>query len=215
VQRNLGRMANPRVVLAAAAGYMLGTTPSADLASRFATRGDVDLRQSGSGNPGAINAANVLGRRWGAAVLAADAAKGFAAGMLGRAIGGDRGAYVAVTAVVAGHIAPAWNGFRGGKGVATCAGACLAVFPGYFPAAVAVTAAGAALSHDAERAMQMSLVSALGAGGIWWLGRLPNAWGPRPSAGLPLAVTAITAMVLAKFAASSATSSSQSPRQPG
>jgi glycerol-3-phosphate acyltransferase PlsY len=205
-------MANPRVALAAAAGYMLGTTPSADLASRFATRGVVDLRQTGSGNPGAINAANVLGKRWGAAVLAADAAKGFAAGMLGRVIGGDRGAYAAVTAVVAGHIAPASRGFRGGKGVATCAGACLAVFPGYFPAALAVTAASAAISHDAERAMQISLVSALGAGGIWWLGRLPNAWGPRPSAGLPITVSVITAMVLAKFAA---TSSSRSPRQPG
>jgi glycerol-3-phosphate acyltransferase PlsY len=204
-------MADPRVVLAAAAGYAIGTTPSADLASRFATRGDVDLRAAGSGNPGAINAANVLGKRWGAAVLAADAAKGFAAGVLGRAIGGDRGAYAAATAVVAGHIAPAWNGFRGGKGVATCAGACLAVFPGYFPAALAVTAAGAAMSHNAERAMQLSLVSALGASGIWWLARLPNAWGPRPSAGLPIAVSTITAMVLVKFAA---TSSSQSRRQP-
>jgi glycerol-3-phosphate acyltransferase PlsY len=200
-------MADPRVALAAAAGYTLGTTPSADLASRFATRGDVDLRAEGSGNPGAINAANVLGKRWGAAVLAADAAKGFAAGLLGRAIGGDRGAYVAATAVVAGHIAPAWNGFRGGKGVATCAGACLAVFPGYFPAALAVTAAGAVMSHNAERAMQLSLVSALAASGIWWIARLPNAWGPRPSVGLPIAVSTITAMVLAKFAVSSSTSS--------
>jgi glycerol-3-phosphate acyltransferase PlsY len=202
----------PRVVWAAAAGYVLGTMPSADLASRAATRGNVDIRREGSGNPGAINTANVLGKKWGAAVLVADAAKGAAAGGLGRLIAGDAGAYAAATGAVAGHIAPAWNGFHGGKGVATCLGACAAVFPGYFPAAIAVTAAGAAVTRDAERAMQLSLVSALGASAIWWLGRLPNAWGPKPSPALPVAVSAITGMVLAKFAT---TSSSRSPRQPG
>jgi glycerol-3-phosphate acyltransferase PlsY len=202
----------PRLACAAAAGYLLGTTPSADVASTLATRGDVDLRRTGSGNPGAVNAANVLGKRWGAAVLATDAAKGFAAAMLGRAVAGERGMYAAAIAVVAGHIAPVWSGFRGGKGVATCAGTCLAVFPGYFPGAIAVTAAGAAVAHDAETAMQASLVAATGASVVWWAARLPNAWGPRPTVALPLTVAATTAMVLAKFRA---TSSSQSRRRRG
>ena len=58
------------VLAAALLGYLLGSLPSADLARRVSGRSDVDLRTTGSGNPGATNAATVLGARWGAAVLA-------------------------------------------------------------------------------------------------------------------------------------------------
>ena len=113
-----------RVLAATAMGYVLGSFPSADLAGRLASRGvPRDLRAEGSGNPGALNAAQVLGTRWGVAVLAADIGKGAAAGRLGRSIGGDLGAYSAATAAIAGHVAPPWSKFRGGKGIATSAGA--------------------------------------------------------------------------------------------
>ncbi len=83
-------------------GYLIGSFPTADLVSKYATRrsggdgvdlraagrdrphpdlrsplsrvrergrgrgdGGVDLRAAGSGNPGAVNAATVLGRKWG------------------------------------------------------------------------------------------------------------------------------------------------------
>jgi glycerol-3-phosphate acyltransferase PlsY len=197
-------MSVARTALAGAAGYLLGTLPSADLASRLAARnrGDqVDLRAAGSGNPGAANAAKVLGNTWGIAVLGADIAKGVAAGFVGRAIDGDRGAYVAATAVVGGHIAPAWNGFRGGKGIATSAGTCLAVFPAYFGVDLLVAAAGAAGYRNAERATQLSAAGFVAAATVWAAAGLPNAWGPRPNAGLVAFAVATSAMILAKFAA--------------
>ncbi|MBA3287807.1 MAG: hypothetical protein H0U21_07255, partial [Acidimicrobiia bacterium] len=46
-----------RLATAAVAGYLAGTLPSADIASRLATGGRIDLRVAGSANPGALNAA--------------------------------------------------------------------------------------------------------------------------------------------------------------
>ena len=77
-----------RVVAASAVGYLLGTVPSADVAARLATRGSTDLRDEGSGNPGAVNAIGVLGTGWGLGVMAADIAKGAAASVVGAAIKG-------------------------------------------------------------------------------------------------------------------------------
>lgn len=189
-----------RVVAAAGIGYLAGTFPSADVASRLAARG-TDLRAEGSGNPGALNAAAVLGRRWGIAVLVADMAKGTVAGLAGRAVAGDVGAYAAATGSIAGHIAPAWNGFRGGKGVATSAGACLAVFPAYFPIDAAVAAASAAASQQAETSIQVSCAVWTTAAVVWWRRGLPNAWGPPPGPGLPLFAAASSVLILAKFRA--------------
>ncbi len=189
-----------RVAAAAGIGYLAGTFPSADIATRIAARG-TDLRSEGSGNPGALNAAAVLGRRWGIAVLVADMAKGTVAGLAGRAVAGDAGAYAAATGSIAGHIAPVWNGFRGGKGVATSAGACLAVFPAYFPIDAAVAATSAAASQQAERSIQVSCAVWITAAVVWWRRGLPNAWGPTPGPGLPLFAAASSAMILAKFRA--------------
>jgi acyl phosphate:glycerol-3-phosphate acyltransferase len=188
-----------RLVAAATLGYVAGTFPSADVATRLARNGVDDLRQAGSGNPGAANAATVLGRRWGLAVLLADTAKGGVAGVIGRSLAGPSGAYLGATAAIAGHIVPVWSGGRGGKGVATSAGACLAVFPAYFPLDAAVAVSGAAASRNAERAVQVSSAAWVLASVIWWRRRLPNAWGPPPTAGLPLFAAASSAMIVAKF----------------
>lgn len=189
-----------RVAAAGGLGYLAGTFPSADVAARLAARG-TDLRVEGSGNPGALNAAAVLGRRWGLAVLAADMAKGAIAGVAGRSVAGTAGAYAAATGSIAGHIAPVWKRFRGGKGVATSAGACLAVFPVYFPIDAAVAAAGAAASQRAERSVQLSCAAWTAAALLWWRRALPNAWGPEPGPGLPLFAAVSSAMILAKFRA--------------
>ena len=42
------------VLVGAAIGYLIGTFPSADLVTRVATRGRVDIRSAGSGNPGGL-----------------------------------------------------------------------------------------------------------------------------------------------------------------
>jgi acyl phosphate:glycerol-3-phosphate acyltransferase len=200
-----------RVVAAAKVGYLFGTFPTADFAARAATRGEVDLHEAGTGNPGAANAMAVLGKKWGAVVFAGDAAKGALAALAGRAIAGDAGASVAGTMAVAGHIWPVWNGFRGGKGVATATGATAVTCPPAFPIVGTALGVGAISEGGAERAVQLAapvwiaLTFALARRGRG------NGWGPRPDGALVAGAVATSAMVLAKFA----TSSSRSPRRPG
>ena len=188
-----------RIALAALIGYLVGTFPSADVAARLATRGRVDLRSVGSGNPGGLNAMNELGKGWGVAVIVADLIKGVVAGGLGALVGSGAGAYAAATASIAGHIFPVWTRFRGGKGVATSAGACLAVFPAFFPIDAAVAAAGTLSTRNPERVIWCNGVAWMTSAVVWTVADLPNAWGPEPGAGL-LAFSAIScAMIVYKF----------------
>lgn len=188
------------LVGAGLAGYLAGTFPSADVASRLATGGRVDLRSSGSNNPGALNAAQQLGSRWGVAVLVADATKGFVGAVAGRHLAGAPGAYLAATTAIGGHIAPVWSRFRGGKGVATSAGSCLAVFPAYFPIDAAVAAISAARSGRAETSVRVSALVWTASAFVWWKRGWPNLWGPRPTAGLPAFALVGSTMIVAKFA---------------
>ena len=187
------------VAAAAGLGYLLGTFPTAVLVTRLATRGTVDIRAVGSGNPGGLNTAQVVGKRWGGLVMLVDAAKGLAAGLLGWAVAGPDGAYAAATTAIAGHIWPVWNHFRGGKGVATSAGSVLAVFPAFFPIDAAVAAAGALRLRNAERAIQASSTVWVLASIAWWLAALPNLWGPDPTVALPISQTIGAALILSRF----------------
>jgi len=191
-----------RLLTAAAGGYLLGTVPSSDLAAKLATGGTVDLRSSGSGNPGGTNARRVLGRSWGVAVIAADVGKGVVACGWGRRSAGDLGAHVAGVAAVAGHCYPLWTRRRGGKGVATSFGQCLYTFPAYAPLDVAIAIAVArvpGVRRPALVSVGVSSVAWLLAGVLWWRRRLPHLWGPRPTAALPLA-NAATMLVIASRA---------------
>ena len=118
-----------------ASAYLLGSFPSGYLAGRLS---GVDVRQHGSGNIGATNVLRVLGKGWGSAVFLIDALKGFIAVRLmlmfvSRApTAGDYAEFFAILAAaacVAGHSFPIWLRFKGGKGVATSAGAILGVMP--------------------------------------------------------------------------------------
>lgn len=198
-----------RVLVAAAVGYLLGTFPTADLVARRASRGMVDLRSSGSGNPGSANAAKVLGVRVGATVLAGDIGKGAAACVLGAVVAGPAGAHLAGTSSVVGHCYPVWTGFRGGKGVAASVGQCLVTFPAYFPIDAAVAVATAAVPGWKHRAFAATAVSSacwvLG-GALWWRRGWPNAWGPTPTAALPLASAVSSAVIVQRFRAAAALS---------
>jgi glycerol-3-phosphate acyltransferase PlsY len=185
-------------------GYLLGTFPSSDVAARLATGGTVDLRSDGSGNPGGMNARRVLGRRVGSLVVAADIAKGVAACGWGRRSAGDLGSHLAGVAAVAGHCYPLWRRFRGGKGIATSFGQCLYTFPAYAPVDVAVATTVArmpGLRRPAMVSVGVSSTAWLLASVLWWKRRLPNLWGPRPTAALPLA-NAASAVVSATRAVS-------------
>jgi len=190
-----------RPLAAAAAGYLLGMFPSAAITARRVGGGKVDLRSAGTGNPGGANAFRLLGRRAGVAVTCADIAKGALACRLGRAIAGDAGAHLAGVSAVAGHCYPAHAGFRGGMGVATSFGQCLATFPVYAPLDVGVAVAVGKLSPARHR-IALSLVVSSGlwvaAGGMWWRRGLPNLWGPAPSPLLPLANAATSGLIASR-----------------
>ena len=190
-----------RLVASAGLGYLMGTLPSADIAARLCDR-EVDLRRQGSGNPGGTNVAQVIGPGWGAAVTAADMVKGAVACRVGQRLIGTAGAHVAGPAAVVGHCLPVWTRFRGGKGVATSVGQVLATFPAYFPVDFAVayaTVSNPRIRHRTFVATALASGAWVGCGVLWWKKRLPNLWGPEPSAGLPLAAAASSAVILQRF----------------
>lgn len=129
-------------------GFLAGSIPFSFLIAR--ARG-VDLREHGSGNPGATNLGRVLGRRYFVAGFALDMAKGltptllagWALGTLGTMDVAPRDAWVwlgVMGACVLGHMFTPFLGFKGGKGVATGLGAVLGIAP-----AMTLPLAGAAL----------------------------------------------------------------------
>jgi glycerol-3-phosphate acyltransferase PlsY len=109
-----------------ALAYLLGSIPFGLLLTCAAGLGDV--RAIGSGNIGATNVLRTGNKKLALATLALDMAKGFLAVLLVATYAEDPMmiAYGAMAAVL-GHVFPAWLRFRGGKGVATCIGALLAL----------------------------------------------------------------------------------------
>lgn len=133
----LANMATGDILLIAGliiAAYLLGSIPSAVwVGKRFY---GIDVREHGSRNAGATNTMRVLGKKAALPVFAIDVAKGYAAVSLAYAAGYAAGSpelynlkFALVGAAVLGHIFPIFAGFRGGKGVATLAGAVLGVYP--------------------------------------------------------------------------------------
>ena len=119
----------------AALCFLVGSINPATILARALGR---DLRSSGSGNPGATNAARVLGPRWGVVVLLLDVAKAWLPSLLVLRTMGTLAAIVAGTAVVLGHMFSPFLRGKGGKGVASALGALLAIAPGVALGAVVV-----------------------------------------------------------------------------
>lgn len=200
--RRVRRVRPSSLAAAALAGYLAGTLPSADVAVRLAG-GGTDLRSTGSGNPGAANAIAVLGPRWGYGVMAADIAKGAVGAAAGRRLAGGTGAHVAGVAAVVGHCLPVWSGGKGGKGVATSVGQCLATFPAWSLLDLAVAGAVAASPRWKRTALAATATSSavwVSAATLWWRRDLPNLWGPRPTVALPVAAAASSAVIMWRFA---------------
>lgn len=111
-----------------AGAYLLGSIPFSYLIVRLLQGRDV--RTVGSGNAGATNVLRAAGKLPGVVALLLDLGKGVAAVVAARAL--DAPPAVAggcAVAVVLGHVYPVFLGFRGGKGVATAAGAMGALAP--------------------------------------------------------------------------------------
>lgn len=97
-----------------------------------------DPTVEGSGNPGASNVYRVAGPRAGVMVLLGDIVKGFAPALVGLLADGRSLGLAAGLAAMVGHVAPIGRIKRGGKGVATLGGTCLALFPLVSAALIAI-----------------------------------------------------------------------------
>jgi len=110
------------VVALVMAAYLVGAVSPASIVAR---RAGVDLRASGSGNPGATNVGRALGRRWGFVVGGLDVVKGALPAAVALALVDRPGAYVVAVAAVLGHVTSPFLRGHGGKGVATSLGVVL------------------------------------------------------------------------------------------
>jgi glycerol-3-phosphate acyltransferase PlsY len=119
-----------------ALAYLLGSMPWGYWIVRVA-RGE-DIRRHGSGNTGATNVWRTFGARLGLATAVLDFLKGFVPALLGTLVYGSGTGVVATAAAMLGHSFPIFLGFGGGKGVATGAGAMLALSPLCFAIAAVV-----------------------------------------------------------------------------
>lgn len=117
-----------RVIYIIVIAYLAGSVPFGLIISRLY---GVNITQTGSGNIGATNVFRVLGPFAGMTVLTADITKGFMAVQLAYFFMGhsDIMPVVAAISAVLGHSFSPFMGMSGGKGVATAAGALLALIP--------------------------------------------------------------------------------------
>ena len=145
--------------------YLLGSIPFGYLAGRIA---GVDIRNCGSGNVGATNVLRTLGKSYGYPVFAADFLKGFAAVKVSmliatrvqpEGISSEMFGIVAAVSSVLGHSFPVWLRFKGGKGVATSAGALF----GLAPVAALIGAAIWILTFLLTRYVSMASITAAAA----------------------------------------------------
>jgi glycerol-3-phosphate acyltransferase PlsY len=123
------------IAAALAIGYLLGSIPFGLFFVWISGGGDI--RAVGSGNIGATNVLRA-GKKWAAvATLLCDGAKGAAAVLIAANFLFADTEIFAALAVVVGHLFPVWLRFKGGKGVATYLGICLAL---YWPVGLLVAA---------------------------------------------------------------------------
>jgi glycerol-3-phosphate acyltransferase PlsY len=121
------------LIVVIAASYVLGSIPFGYLIGRIA---GIDIRTLGSGNIGATNVVRVLGKGYGYSVFVLDFFKGFGAVKLSMSLAmraspdwssPDLFGIIAAVFSILGHSYPPWLKFKGGKGVATSAGALFAL----------------------------------------------------------------------------------------
>jgi len=104
-------------------GYLIGSVPFGYLAGKL--RG-IDIRDHGSGNIGATNVLRTLGKPVGITVLIFDVLKGLVPVLIAKYFSDNSLIHIVTAfATIMGHNYTLWLGFKGGKGIATSAGALL------------------------------------------------------------------------------------------
>src|SRR3990172_8044760 len=158
-------------LLAAVAGYLIGSLPTGLLIIR-ALRG-VDIRTLGSGNVGATNVYRVAGLPIALLVLVIDALKGATPVLLARAWG--QPPWVEVLAGLAAIIGHNWSifmRFAGGKGIAASFGVLTALSPVAAGAALGVWLAVAAVTRYAPLASLLAIAFVPVV--MWWRDEPPE-----------------------------------------
>ncbi len=122
-------------IIAIIIGYLLGSIPSAYIATRLAT--GKDIRQMGGGNVGGLNVHREVGAWPAFAVVIVDLSKGVAAVAIAYWLLDLSPVFVLLTglAAVIGHNWMVWLKFSGGKGMGVTIGALAILLPvyGYWP----------------------------------------------------------------------------------
>ncbi len=120
------------LTLSAVISYLIGSISSAVIISKVFY--GTDIRNTGSGNAGATNALRTFGKKAGAAVFLFDFSKGLICTLAAKYLVNSLNApyecvLIAGFFVQLGHVFPVFFKFKGGKGVATAAGAAFAIMP--------------------------------------------------------------------------------------
>ena len=117
-----------------AAAYVVGATPFGYMAGKMK---GIDIRDHGSGNIGATNVIRVLGKKIGIPVFILDVLKGLLPVLVTHWVGRDQYCQIAAAmGAVLGHNYTFYLGYKGGKGIATSAGALFGLV--WLPALIAV-----------------------------------------------------------------------------
>lgn len=172
-----------------AVAYGVGAVPWGLVVSRWVF--DIDLLRHGSQSTGATNALRVLGWRASLLIFALDFLKGFLPVLLARAVG--LGGWWVAAVGIASLVGHCWSPlirFRGGKGMATGAGAAAGMFPWVllvFPLMVLIVVLTryVSLASIVGSVVVSAVLVTLGALGV-------VAWS------VALAVVAITAIIVVK-----------------
>lgn len=162
------------ITAAAAAGYLIGSVPTAIWLGKL---WGVDLRRGGSGNPGANNARRLGGNTLGLLVLIVEIGKGLLAVVVGLMIGDQAGGLAAGLAAVAGNVFNVWLGFQGGKGLGISGGVIIGLWPAAFPVVVIVIAVASALTRSTGAGSLVTVTILLALALIWDRFEIDANWG--------------------------------------
>jgi len=154
-----------QVTISLIIGYIFGSIPNAVLISKLKK---VDIRNTGSGNPGAGNVAREIGKFWGILVFILDALKTVIPMLIADKLFHLNLFWVGITGLsaVIGHCYSLFLKFKGGKGAASSAGVMIYLFPKF-----SIIAIGAFfLLQKIPRTLKTFLPIFLTALGLWiWL----------------------------------------------
>lgn len=176
-------------------GYLIGSLPTASAIARLR---HIDLRSSGSGNPGTNNARKLGGLRLATPILIVEFAKGVTCVALGGLIAGDAGSVVAGVSGIAGNVFNVWYRFAGGKGLAITGGVLLALWPAGFVVVVATIAVGAMVAKSTGMASLIAIFVMIAIALAWAARQWPNGWGIENVSLLPYFAVAVGVIVAPK-----------------